>query len=73
MQEFIKYIIEGTLHYINLIFGLLDFKDLGFMWIIIIGLIITFFVSENFRKNVIGLVHSSLNVIKTLPGFLFYF
>ncbi len=71
MQEFIKYIIEGMLHYINLIFGLLDFKDLGFMWIIIIGIIIAFFVSKDVRKNVLGLFHPSLNVIKTLPGFLF--
>ncbi len=72
MQEFIKYIIEGMLHYINLIFGLLDFKNLGFMWIIIIGLITAFFVNKDVRKNVLGLVHPSLNVIKTLPGFLFF-
>lgn len=71
MKEFIKYIIEGILHYINLIFELLDFKDLGFMWIIIIGIIIAFFVSKDVRKNALGLFHSSLNVIKTLPGFLF--
>ena len=71
MQAFIKYTIEGMLHYINLIFGLLDFKDLGFMWIIIIGIIIAFFVSKDVRKNVLGLVRSSLNVIKTLPGFVF--
>ena len=30
-----------------------------------------FFVSKDVRKNVLGLVHPSLNVIKTLPGFLF--
>lgn len=71
MQAFIKYIIEGMLHYINLIFGLFNFKDLGFMWTIIIGIIIALFVSKDVRKSVLDLVRSFLNVIKTLPGFIF--
>lgn len=36
MIKFFEYIFKGTLHYINLMLGLLDFKDLGFMWVIII-------------------------------------
>lgn len=72
MIKFFEYIFKGILHYINLMFGLLDFKDLGFMWIIIVGLIIAFFVSKDVRKGILGLINSSLNVIKTLPGFLFF-
>lgn len=72
MIKFFEYIFKGILHYINLMFGLLDFKDLGFMWIIIAGLIIAFFVSDDVRKCILCLINSSLNVAKTLPGFLFF-
>lgn len=72
MIKFFEYIFKGFLHYVNLMFGLLDFKDLGFMWVIIVGLIIAFFVSKDVRKGILGLINSSLNVIKTLPGFLFF-
>lgn len=67
-----KYIWRGFLHYVNLLFGLLDFRDLGFMWIILIGILIIGIFNKNVRNSIIGLIHPFINVIKTLPGFIFF-
>lgn len=71
MLNCFKYIFKGILHYINLVFGLLDFRDLGFMWVVIIGLIVLGIINKEIRNSIKGLFRPAINVIKTLPGFLF--
>ena len=68
----LKYIWRGFLHYINLSFKLLDFRDLGIMWIILIGILIISIFNKTVRNSIIGLIHPFINVIKTLPGFMFF-
>lgn len=70
--DVLKYIWEGFLHYINLLFELFDFKDLGFMWIILIGIFIISIFNKSVRNSIIGLIHPFINVVKTLPGFIFF-
>ena len=70
--DFFKYIWRGFLHYITLLFELLDFRDLGFMWIILIGVLIISIFNKTVRNSIIGLMHPVINVIKTLPGFIFF-
>lgn len=70
-MQIIKYIFRGFIHYVYLIFKMLDFKDVGFMWLIILGFIICAIINKNLRETIKPLLKSLLNVIKTLPGIIF--
>lgn len=72
MGEFLIYIFKGLLHYFNLLFGMLDFKDLGFMWFIMLILVLCIIISKEVRSAINGLIKSFVNVIKTLPGLVFF-
>lgn len=71
MMDFINYVIKGILHYCTLLFGMLDFKELGFMWIIIIILLVCTIINKDVRKSIFELIKSFIGVVKTIPGFLF--
>lgn len=71
MLDFINYVIKGLLHYLTLIFGMLDFKELGFMWLIIGILSFCIIANKEVRKSIINLIKSFLGVMKTIPGFIF--
>lgn len=72
MIKFFECIVIEILHYFNLIFGLFDFMNLAFTLIIIVLLVIVFFVNQDFRYGVSCLIGSTLGLIKTLTGFLFF-
>lgn len=71
MSGIIEYVFMGLLHYLNILFGLFDFKDLGIMWIILIGVFIICIFNKDVRKNIVGLIKPLINVVKTLPGMAF--
>lgn len=71
MGDFLIYIIKGLLHYCNLLFGLIDFKDIGFMWFIFFVIFLCVIISNNVRTAIINLIKSFLGVVKTVPGFIF--
>ena len=71
ISDIFKYVWQGFLHYINILFGLLDFRDLGFMWIILIGIFIISIFNKKVRNSILGLIHPLVDVIRTLPGFIF--
>lgn len=50
---------------------MLDCKELGFMWFIIIILFCCIIISKEVRKSIINLIKSFLGVIKTIPGLIF--
>lgn len=68
MLNFICYIFRGLIHYTYLLFNMLDFKDYGFMILIVFGIIIIIMINKNVRKSVNRLIISFFNVIKTPPG-----
>ena len=57
ISDIFKYVWQGFLHYINILFGLLDFRDLGFMWIILIGIFIISIFNKKVRNSILGLIH----------------
>ena len=71
MKEFIEYIFFGCIHYLNILLGMFDFKDLGFIWIVIIGFIILFILNKDVRDSFIELVKTILLVSKSIPGLIF--
>lgn len=71
ISDIFRYVWQGFLHYINILFGLLDFRDLGFMWIILIGIFIISIFNKKVRNSILGLIHPLVDVIRTLPGFIF--
>ena len=72
MHEYLKYICKGIIHYFNLLFELFDFIDLGTMYAIIGVILFTIIISVNVRNNILKLVSAGLNIIKTIPGLLFF-
>ncbi len=71
MQNFAIYLFKGILHYLNLIFNMIDLRELGFMWIIIFGLLIFFIYSKKVKRALVSLIKSAIGVVKTPPGIIF--
>lgn len=67
----IQYFFKGFLHYCNLLFNMFDFKDAGFMWIIILGMLLFIFINKEIRRLFLDIIKSLIGVIKTPPGIFF--
>lgn len=70
-MDFLIYLFKGFMHWLSLILGVLDFKDLGFMWIIIIGILILSICNNSIRIGIFSLLKSLINISKTAVGFIF--
>ena len=70
-MNFSNYIFKGLIHYLYILFNLVDFKDYGFLIFILMGLFILFIFSKTIRESILNLIKTFLNIVKTIPGFLF--
>lgn len=69
----IEYILQGLSHYIYLLLNMLDFKDNGFILIVIVGMLLICIKDKTVYKSVILVVKSIYNVSKTKVGFIIVF
>lgn len=53
-EEMVQYILKGLSHYIYLLFNMLDFKDNGFILIIIFGMLLMCIKDKTVYKSVIS-------------------
>ena len=70
-MEFIKYIFKGIIHYIGLLFAMLDFKDYGFMYLIIVGMVACFIFNKGIRKSAVSVIKTLFCIAKTIIGLIF--
>ena len=66
----IEYILKGISHYIYLLINMLDFKDNGFIIIIVVGIILMCIKDKTVYKSVISVGKSLYCILKTKVGFL---
>lgn len=66
----IEYILKGISHYIYLLINMIDFKDNGFIIIIIVGIILMCIKDKTVYKSVISVAKSLYCIFKTKVGFL---
>lgn len=69
-EEMVQYILKGLSHYIYLLFNMLDFKDNGFILIIIFGMLLMCIKDKTVYKSVISVLKSIYNISKTKVGFI---
>lgn len=70
-MELLSYLFKGFIHWLSLLLGVLDFKDLGFMWIIIIGVFIIALFNKPLRTSILDTFKSLLNTIRHFVGLSF--
>jgi hypothetical protein len=70
-MKFLLYLFKGFTHWLSLILDILDFKDLSFMWIIIIGVLILSILDKSIIRSIFSFLKSLINVAKTGVGFIF--
>lgn len=66
----VQYILKGLSHYIYLLFNMLDFKDNGFILIIILGMLLMCIKDKTVYKSIISVLKSIYNISKTKVGFI---
>lgn len=66
----IEYILQGLSHYIYLLLNMLDFRDNGFILIVIVGMLLICIKDKTVYKSVISVVKSIYNVSKTKVGLI---
>lgn len=66
----VQYILKGLSHYIYLLFNMLDFKDNGFILIIILGMLLMCIKDKTVYKSIILVLKSIYNISKTKVGFI---
>ena len=69
----IRYILKGASHYIYLLLNMLDFKDNGFILIIILGMLVMCIKDKTIYKSCISVLKSIYNISKTKVGFIIVF
>lgn len=70
-MNFLFYLFKGFMHWLSLILDIMDFKDLGFMWIIIIGVLILSIFDKSVIRSIFSFLKALINVAKTGVGFIF--
>lgn len=66
----VQYVLKGLSHYIYLLFNMLDFKDNGFILIIILGMLLMCIKDKTIYKSIISVLKSIYNISKTKVGFI---
>lgn len=66
----IQYILKGLSHYIYLLLNMLDFKDNGFILIIILGILLMCIKDKTIYKSCVSVIKSIYNISKTKIGFI---
>lgn len=66
----VQYILKGLSHYIYLLFNMLDFKDNGFILIIILGMLLMCIKDKTVYKAIISVLKSIYDISKTKVGFI---
>ena len=66
----VQYILKGLSHYIYLLFNMLDFKDNGFILIIILGMLLMCIKDKTVYKSIISVLKSIYNISKTKVVFI---
>lgn len=66
----VQYILKGLSHYIYLLFNMLDFKDNGFILMIILSMLVMCIKDKTVYKSIISVLKSIYNISKTKVGFI---
>lgn len=70
-MNFIEYLFKGFMHWLSLLLGMLDFKDIRFMWLVVIGILIVSIFNKDLRKSILEVLKSLFSISKKLIGLLF--
>lgn len=68
MEKALIYIFNGTIHYISLLFGFLDYIDLSFMFVIIGFIFLSMIINKEVRKQCFGIIKPFINIMKNFFG-----